>query len=193
MDSGVKKFHPISESESESNFSVSSKKVKSIGLMPRKENPRACKGKKTNTSVSTNSCPKPTPSPIIDNSGSSRNLPVEDGEDAISSISADQNLSQSQLDTMNDKLNKLLDLVNREQVDEQLEDGQISDNDIEDEEDSSIYFHSITEKDTKQGPTINEPLALGVTNILQSGLNTTSIDSFKDIYVCPENCKIKHS
>ena len=175
MDSGVKKFHPISESETESNFSVSSKKVKAIGLMPRKD--RACKGKKTNTSVSTSSsCPKPIPSPIIDNTGSSRNLSVDDGEDAISSVSAtvDQNLSQFQLDTMNDKLNKLIELANRthEHVDEsiQLEDGQISDNeDIEDEEDSSIYFHSITE-DTKQGPTINEPLALGVTNILKSGL-----------------------
>ena len=173
MDSGVKKFHPISESETESNFSVSSKKVKAIGLMPRKD--RACKGKK-NTSVSTSSsCPKPIPSPIIDNTGSSRNLSVDDGEDAISSVSAtvDQNLSQFQLDTMNDKLNKLIELANREHVDEsiQLEDGQISDNeDIEDEEDSSIYFHSITEKDTKQGPTINEPLALGVTNILKSGL-----------------------
>ena len=135
MDSGVKKFNPISDSESESAFSVSSKKVKSIGLMPRKDNHRACKGKKTNIRVSTSSsCSKPIPSPIIDNTGGrSRNSSVGDeGEDiALSSVSAtvdhDQNLSQFQLDTMNDKLNKLIELANRtnEHVDEsvQLEEG----------------------------------------------------------------------
>ena len=80
MDSGVKKFNPISDSESESAFSISNKKVKSIGLMPRKDNHRACKGKRTNIIVSTSStCSKPIPSPIIDNTGGgSRNSSVGD-------------------------------------------------------------------------------------------------------------------
>ena len=187
MDSGVKKFHPISDSESE----ISEKLSKTSGLLPRN---RACKDKKSKTKASTSStCPKPAPSPDIENK--SRPSIYEDEEEETAqqhqrsvspttiAVPLSQDLSQTQLDTMNEKLNTLIEFVNRtnEHVDES-EEGQISENEenIEDEEDSSQYFHSITEKNTKQGPTINEPLALGVTNILKSGLNTTSIDSFKE-------------
>ena len=65
MESGVKKFNPISDSESESG----NKKSKASGLLPRKDNYRACKGKRSNTNVSTSStCSKSVPSPVIDNS-----------------------------------------------------------------------------------------------------------------------------
>ena len=197
MDSGVRKFHPVSDSESESASITSNKKSKASGLLPRKDNHRACKGKRTNTNVSTSStCSKSVPSPVIDNSSRPSIGDEEEEEIAQSGVSPtvphSQNLSQTQLDTMNEKLNTLIEFVNRTNAHmDDSEEGQISENEenIEDEEDSSLYFHSITEKNTIQGPTINEPLALGVTNILKSGLNTTSIDSFKDIYVCPENCK----
>ena len=200
MDSGVKKFHPISDSESE----ISEKLSKTSGLLPRN---RACKDKKSKTKASTSStCPKPAPSPDIENK--SRPSIYEDEEEETAqqhqhsvspttiAVPLSQDLSQTQLDTMNEKLNTLIEFVNRtnEHVDES-EEGQISENEenIEDEEASSLYFHSITVKNTTQeevtAPSINEPLALGVTNILKSGLNTTSLDSFKETYVCPENCK----
>ena len=100
MDSGVKKFNPISESETESTFSVSSKKVKSIGLVPRKDNHRACKGKRTNTNVSTSSsCSKTVQNPIIDNASRPSIDDEEEEEIAQSGVSPNvphsQNLSQT--------------------------------------------------------------------------------------------------
>ena len=59
MDSGVKTFHPIFDSESE----ISEKLSKASGLLPRN---RACKDKKSKTKASTSStCPKSAPSPDI--------------------------------------------------------------------------------------------------------------------------------
>ena len=65
---------------------------------------------------------------------------------------------------------------------EALEEGEI-------QEDGLNYFKSISQKNDKQGPSINNDLALGVTEILKSGLNTEAKDKFKELYLCPENCK----
>ena len=40
---------------------------------------------------------------------------------------------------------------------------------------------SISQKNYKQGPSINNDLALGVTEILKSGLNTEAKDTFKEL------------
>ena len=152
MELGVKKIHPVSDSETETPPSLGRNKLKSSGLMPRKDNNRACKAKKSKTTASASICnTQAIQTPVIDNVIRPSHSMEEDVDPSDDNpiLPATQQFSQSQLDIMNDKLNTLIEFVNRtnEHV-EGSEDGQISEDEEEDNnaDDSLRYFQSITEK-----------------------------------------------
>jgi hypothetical protein len=154
----------LSDSGESTNNSTS--KTVNIGLIPRKDNFRKCKGKNSTS----------TPKPSV-----AKNPNIDNGKDKATSSSQDDIIKD-----MNIKLNTLMALmVNPSNDDPTIEESE----DEEPEEDGLIYFNSISKTNEKQGPSINCDLALGVSEILKSGLKTEAKDKLNDSYTCPENCK----
>jgi len=164
MADALKSTEVLSDSGESTNNSTS--KTVNIGLIPRKDNFRKCKGKNSTGTPKTSMAKNP----IIDN-----------GKEKATSSSQDDIIKD-----MNIKLNTLMALlVNPSNDDPTIEESE----DEEPEEDGLIYFNSISKTNEKQGPSINCDLALGVSEILKSGLKTEAKDKLNDSYTCPENCK----
>ena len=154
----------LSDSGESTNNSTS--KTVNIGLIPRKDNFRKCKGKNSTSTPKSNVAKNPN---------------IDNGKDKATSSSQDDIIKD-----MNIKLNTLMALmVNPSNDDPTIEESE----DEEPEEDGLIYFNSISKTNEKQGPSINCDLALGVSEILKSGLKTEAKDKLNDSYTCPENCK----
>ena len=164
MADALKSTEVLSDSGESTNNSTN--KTVNIGLIPRKDNFRKCKGKNSTGTPKTSMAKNP----IIDN-----------GKEKATSSSQDDIIKD-----MNIKLNTLMALlVNPSNDDPTIEESE----DEEPEEDGLIYFNSISKTNEKQGPSINCDLALGVSEILKSGLKTEAKDKLNDSYTCPENCK----
>ena len=166
---------PLRSDHSISDIEDSAPKApKNSGLLPRKSK----KSTKTSTASSTNNHAAIVP--ITDNES-------QNNQQTPSSVPTDQSLTQQQIIEMNDKLNALMALMTDQPAQENIdEDSGPEDGEIED---SLDYFSSIADKESIQGATINEKLAVGVTAILRTGLNSEAKDEFKKLYICPENCK----
>jgi len=51
------------------------------------------------------------------------------------------------------------------------------------------YFKGVSGTIVSEGPIINEDIATGVANILQSGLEATKLEKLKENYLTPKNCE----
>ena len=162
---------------------------KHTGLLPRKDRKTSKpKGKTTKSSTVGSAKCHEAIVPIIDSSSVQKTNPKSPAESSSTTQATnEQTLTQQQYAIMNEKLNTLMSMMTDEPAQ------QASDEDSGPEEgeleDSLDYFSSIAEKETVQGPYINDKLAVGVTEILRSGLNSSAKDEFKKTYICPDNCK----
>ena len=169
MAEAVRNIHALSDSDSEINVPKNDKSA-SNGLIPRKDNFRKCKGKNLKAKTTAHeTIDDRSKIPIIDN-----------GKD-----SSETSLQAEIIKDMNIKLNTLMALIinpENEEPQNESEEGEI-------EEDGLVYFKSISKITEKQGPTLNSDLALGVSEILKSGLKTEAKDKLNETYSCPDNCK----
>ena len=147
--------YKISDSETDQRPSTKTKSSNS-GLLPRKENYRQYKNQKLKAAAKTEA--SETQMPVIDN-------PINSNESTSKA---------EQIHDMNITLNTLMALIMDNQDKPTLEESSSMETEAlaegEIQEDGLNYFKSISQKNDKQGPSINNDLALGVTEILKSGL-----------------------
>lgn len=146
-------------------------------------------------------------SKVADNTGKKSKT---EGPSSVASAPSTSKDNDSELASIKDQLSTLLDLVpvvkelkmaydsfnemetENEIISPTVTESQENSNDcIEGNGEATYsvdYFKGVAGTVVSEGPTINEDIATGVANILQSGLEATKLRKIKEDYITPKNC-----